>query len=229
MGNRADFVFTKNGNAVRPDPDSKGTTFMLSGENRSLETTQDTVFDEGINKPTDWNNDSEPQGEVVGVLVTEQGLSVNANELKLLNLLEHLSEKCDIELVGKDALVDKVVSARFDSMKVEHGIRQLMRIAGVENYALSYRTCPGGQYAVSQIVFLSGDDDFSEHYSIAQGSPEVDLTMPDHHLQGQFLGDDFTAEVPEQMLADVQAEIRANVPEEMRADILAEILGGLRE
>jgi hypothetical protein len=199
---------------------------MPPGGNRSLEITQDTVFDEGTNKPTDWNSDLEPQSEMAGVLVTEQGLSVDAKKMKLLNLLEHLSEKWDIELVGTEALADRVVSVKFDSMKVEDGIRQLMRIAGVENYALSYRVGPGGQYAVSQIVFFPGDDDFSEDYRIAKAGPEVDLTMPDY-LEDQLLDDDLTAKVPEGILADIQGEIRTTVPEEMRADILAEILGEL--
>jgi hypothetical protein len=227
MANRADLAFTKSGDAVGPDPDSKDTTSMPSGGNRSLGITQDTVFDEEINKPTDWNSNGEPQSEMAGVLVTEQRLSVDANKLKLLDLLEHLSEKCDIELVGKDALANKVVSAKFDSMKVEDGIRHLMRIGRMENYALSYRTCPGGQYAVSQIMFLPGDDDLEE-YRIAKAGPEVDSTMPDYRKDG-FLGDDLPAKVPKGMLADIQAEIRTNVPEEMRAETLAEILGGPTE
>jgi hypothetical protein len=165
---------------------------------------------------------------MAGVLVTEHGLSVDAKNLYLANLLEHLSEKCNIELVGKDALARKVVSAKFDTMKLDDGIRQLMRIARVANYALSYRTGPGGRCAVTHIVFLPEDHESSEDHRIAKGGPQVDLTMPDHPEE-QLLDDNLTAKVPEGMLADVQAEIRANVPEEMRADVLAEILGGLRE
>ena len=225
MANGGHLAFAKHRNTLVPHRESENTVSITSAVLKKPQATECRLLDAGINEPTDWKSDAETKGEMAGVLVAENSLSVNAKNLSLSSLLEDLREKCDIEILGKDALSDKVISGKFDSMKVEDGIRQIMRIAGVENYALSYRTGPEGQYGVSQIVLLPGDDDFSEDYRIAKAWPEVDLAMPDH-LKAQSLGN-VAAEIPEDILADLKAEIQAEVPEEMRADMLAEILGEL--
>jgi hypothetical protein len=164
---------------------------------------------------------------MAGVLVAENSLSVNAKNSSLSSLLEDLSEKCDIEILGKDALSDKVISAKFDSMKVEDGIRQIMRIAGVKNYALSYRTDSEDQYSVSQIVLLPGNNEVSEDDRLARAQEETGSRMSDH-LKAPSLGN-VAAEIPEEILADFKAEIQAEVAADMQADILAEILGELQQ
>jgi hypothetical protein len=179
----------------------------------------------GIKESSNWKRDSETKGGMSGVLVTGNSLSVNAKDLSLLSLLEDLSRKCDIEILGKDALFDRVVSAKFDSMKVEDGIRQIMRITGLDNYALTYRNHPEGQYSVSQIVLLPVDHEVPEDHPIAKAVPQVDLT---DHLQAQSLGN-VAAEIPEAILGDLKAEIQAEVPAGMQADTLAKILGKLRQ
>ena len=224
MANGGQLAFAKHRNTVMPHPGSENTASIISAMHKKLEATESRLLHAGINEPTDWKRDSETKGGMSGVLVAENSLSVNAKNLSLLSLLEDLSRKCDIEILGQDALFDKVISAKFDSTKVEDGIRQIMRIAGVDNYALTYRNHPEDQYSVSQIVLLPVDHEVPEDRSIAKAGPQVVLT---DHLQAQSLGN-AAAEIPEEILADLKAEIQAEVPADMQADTLAEILGELR-
>ena len=222
MANGGQLAFARHRNTVMPHPRSKNTKSIVSAVRKKPKATENRLLDAGIKEPTDWKRDSETKGGMSGVLVTGNSLSVNAKNLSLSSLLENLSRKCDIEILGKDALCDKVISAKFDSMKVEDGIRQIMRIAGVGNYALSYRIDPEDQYSVSQIVLLPGGNEVSEdYYPIAKAGPKADLTMPDHP-KAPSLGN-VEAEIPEEILADLKAEIQAEVPADMQADILGEL------
>jgi hypothetical protein len=225
MANSGHLAFAKDRNTVMLHPGSENTASIPSAVQKKLDAPQSRLLDAGINEPTDWKSDSETKGGMTGTLVTGNSLSVNAENISLLSLLENLSRKCDIEILGKDALCDKVISAEFDSMKVEHGIRQIMRIAGVDNYALTYRTDPEDQYSVSQIVLLPVDHKVPEDHPIAKAGPQVDLT---DHPQAQSLGN-VAAEIPEEILADLKAEIQAEVPADMQADTLAEILREFRQ
>lgn len=227
MANCGHLAFTTHRNIVGPHPGSENTVSITSAVRRKSQTTGSRLLAAGINEPTDWKSDLETKGGMAGVQVAENSLSVNAKNLSLSSLLEDLSEKCDIEILGKDALSDKVISAKFDSMKVEDGIRQIMRIAGVENYALSYRTDPEDQYSVSQIVLLPEDNEGLEDDRLARTQEETGSRMPDH-LKAQSLGN-VAVEIPEEILADFKAEIQAEVPADMQADILAETLGELRQ
>ena len=227
MANPSDLAFSNHKSAVATCTRSEGTTSTSSAGQGEAENTRFRVPDAGTNMPTDRKSDSATKGSMAGVLLTENGLSVDATSLNLSNLLDHLSEKCNFEIVGKDALSDKVISAKFDFMRVEDGIRGLMRIAGVENYALTYRTDPEGHHAVSQIVFMPRDNEVSDDYRIAKARQEADSKMPDHR-KADSLGN-VAPEVPDEILADVQAAIKAEVPAEMQAAILAETLAELRE
>ena len=225
MANGGQLAFARHRNTVMPHPRSKNTKSIVSAVRKKPKATENRLLDAGIKEPTDWKRDSETKGGMAGVLVTGNSLSVNVKNLSLSSLLEDLSRKCDIEILGKDALCDKVISAKFDSMKVEDGIRQIMRIAGVQNYALSYRNDPQDQYGVSQIVLLPIHHEVPEDRPLARAEPQVDLT---DHLQAQSLGN-VAAEIPEEILANLKAEIQAQVPADMQAEILAEILGELRQ
>lgn len=227
MGDCGDIALAKHANAVVSHAESEGTTSTTSAVHRASETNQLRVLERGINKPTDWKSNLESKSRIAGVLVAENSLSVDAKNLNLLNLLQDLSEKCDIEIVGKDALADKLISAKFDCVTVEDGIRQLMRIAGVENYAISYGADSGDQYAVSQIVLLPRDNEVSEDYPLAKAEQEADSGIP-NQLHAEILRE-LRPEVREEILADVQAAIVAEVPAEVQADILAEILAERQE
>ena len=227
VANSGHLAFVKHGDTVVPPAGSENTESITSALPRKLEATEGRLLHAGINEPTDWERDAETKGGMAGLLVAENSLSVNVKNSSLSSLLEDLSEKCDIEIRGKDALSDKVISAKFDSMKVEDGIRQIMRIAGVGNYALSYRIDPEDQYSVSQIVLLPGDNEVSEDNRLARAQEETASRMPDHP-KAPSLGN-VAAEIPEEILADFKAEIQAEVAADMQGDILTEILGELRK
>ncbi len=218
-------VLTRHKSEVVPHLEARDATFTVPVAPMCSETIHFGVPEEENNKPTDCKSDLGFQDGIAGVLIGENSFSIDAKNLSLSSLLEELSDKCHIEIVGKDTLVGKVISAKFDSMKVEDGIRQMMRIAGVENYALSYRTDPEDQYSVSQIVLLPADHEVPEARPIAKAGPQVDLT---DHPEAQSPGN-VAAEIPEEILADLRAEIRAEVPANMQAEILAEMLGELRQ
>jgi hypothetical protein len=190
------------------------------------ETIQFRALERAVIKPTDKESGSESQTGIPGVRIGEDSFSIDAKNLSLSSLLEELSDKCNIEILGRDALVGKVISANFDSMKLENGIRQLMRVAGIENYALSYRIESEGQCAVSQIILLPRDSAVSENQHFAWPQQQAGSAMTDDPQAALIR--ELTAEVPREIVADVQAEIQEEVPTEMQADILAEMLAELR-
>ena len=226
MANGGHLTLAKHRKTVVPHPGSENTKSIISAAHKKLDATENRLLDAEINEPTDWKGDVETKGEMAGVLVTENLLSVNAKNLSLSSLLEDLSKKCDIEILGKDAPCDKVISAKFDSMKLEDGIRQLMRVAGIENYALSYRIAAEDQCAVSQIILFPEDSAVSENQHFAKPQQEAGSQVTDHR-QAELIKELATG-VPEEIPADVRAEIQEEVPAEMQAGILAEMQAELR-
>jgi hypothetical protein len=209
-----------------PHLESREATFTAAVAPKCSEIIQCRVLDDAVNKPTDKDNSSESQTGIPGVQIGEDSFSIDAVNLSLSSLLEELRDKCNIEIMGKDALVGKVISAKFDSTKLEDGIRQLMRVAGIENYALSYRIESEGQSAVSQIILLPGDGAVSENQHSAKSQQKAGFEMTDHRQAALIR--ELAARAPEEIPADVRAEIQEEVPPEMQADILAEMLAELR-
>lgn len=209
-----------------PHLESRDATLTAPVAPKCSETIQCRVLEGSVNKPTDKKSGSESKTGIPGVLIGENSFSIDVKNFSLSSLLEELSGKCNIEIVGKDALVGKVISAKFDSMKLENGIRQLMHVAGIENHALSYRIESDGQCGVSQIILLPRDSAVSENQHFANPQQEAGSEMTDEPQPALIR--ELAAEVPGGILADVQAEIQDEVPTEMQADILAEMLAELR-
>jgi hypothetical protein len=223
---RSNSALTRHTSDVVPHLESRDATFTAPVAPKCSETIQFRVLEGAVNKPTDKESDSESQTGIPGVRIGEDSFSIDAVNLSFSSLLKELSDKCDIQIVGRDTLVGKVISAKFDSMKLEDGIRQLMRVAGIENYALSYRIESEGQCAVSQIILLPRDSAVSENRHFARPQQQAGSEMTDDP-QAALIREP-AAEVPGEILADVQAEIQEEVPAEMQADILAEMLAELR-
>ena len=70
-----------------------------------------------------------------------------------MELFEDIGKGC-VYISGKHVVCNKVISARFHDMNLEDGMRHIVRIAGIENYALTYRNDLRSQYPVSQIFFF---------------------------------------------------------------------------
>jgi len=172
-------------------------------------------LDDRINKPTNWKSNSEPQRQTPAVWLTDGLFSVNVNKANLLNILKDLGKKWDIDIVNKDALADKAISVKLNSVELEDGIRQLMRTAGVENYALSYRKESGNRYIVSQIICLPDEATDSERYHVAEATQEADLSP--------------LSELPPEAKKELQEEIPAELRDQVLSDIPEELLAKLRE
>lgn len=209
-----------------PHLESRDATFTAPAAPKCSETIQFRVLEGAVNKSTDKKSSSEYQTGIPGLRIGENSFSIDAKNLSLPSVLEELSDKCDIEIVGQDALVGKVISAKFDSTKLEDGIRQLMHVAGIENYALSHRIESESQCAVSQIILLPRNSEVSEDQHFSEPQQGAGSEMTDDR-QAELISK-LAAEVPGEILADVQAEIQEEVPIQMQADILAEMLAELR-
>jgi hypothetical protein len=191
---------------------SKDTTSIASaahGESDRI------ALEDRINKPTNWKSNSEPQRQTPAVRPAEGLFSVHVNNANLLDVLKDLGKECDIDIVNEDALADKAISVKLNSIELEDGIRQLMRIAGVENYALSYRKESGNQYIVSQIICLPGEATDSDHYLLTKATQEADLSsLSELPLEAQKeLREEIPAELRDQVLSDIPEELLAELRE----------------
>ena len=219
-------ALTRHTSEVVPHLESRDATFTAPVAPKSSETIQFRVLDGSANKPTDNKSGSESKTGIPGVLIGDNSFSVDATNLSLSSLFKELSGKCNIEIIGKDALVGKVISAKFDSMKLDNGIRHLMHVAGIDNHALSYRIESDGQCGVSQLILLPRHSAVSENQHFAKPQQEAGPEMADDPEAALIR--ELAADLPGDILADVQAEIQEEVPTEMQADILAEMLAEVR-
>jgi hypothetical protein len=149
------------------------------------------------------------------VLLAGNLLSVDVKNRSLTALLEDIGERSQTEILGHDSLPDTRISAKFDGAEVEEGIRQLMRIAGVENYALSHRKDSENQYAVSQIIFLPGEHEPSPSHQLARATPELDTQV--------------RRELPVEVQDELQEEIPAEFQGQLLHDLPHEVLAELRK
>jgi len=153
---------------------------------------------------------------IPSVRLTGNSLSVAVKNKNLIELLDELGETGHIEILGQDSLPDITISAKFDNMEVEDGIRQLIRIAGIENYALSHRQDSENQYTVSQIVFLPGEYEPSRPYHLARATPDID---------SQVLSE-LPAEVQDELAEEIPAEYRGQLLHDLPSEVLAELRKG---
>lgn len=86
--------------------------------------------------------------------------------INLLKLFETLGRKCDIDIFGKTVISNKVISTKFENMGLEKGIKCLIWIAPLENYALMYRKDVGSECTVSHIFFFPGGVEVSNPYHL---------------------------------------------------------------
>ena len=122
-------------------------------------------------KKISWLNTQGKKGERGTFISIQEGaLSVDVESIDLLGLFEELCKRLDIEIVGKDAISGKVISVKFNDMNLEDGIRRLIRIAGIDNYAIEYRQGSESRYAVSRFFFLSGGARPLERFVLNQES-----------------------------------------------------------
>lgn len=171
IGNTAQMVFAKYTNAISHYAGSRDTMYIASVPHKQPNATESRVLHEQAGRPHDLKTNCEPQMAIPDVWLAGSLLSVDVNNRSLTELLEDIGERCRIEVLGRDTVPDIPVSAKFDSVEVEDGVRRLMRIAGIGNYALSHRQDSENHSIVTQIVVLPGEYKPSDRYQLARATP----------------------------------------------------------
>jgi hypothetical protein len=171
IGNTAQMVFAKYTNTIPHYAGSRDTMYIASVPHKQVNATESRVLHEQAGRPHDLKTSCEPQMAIPDVWLAGGLLSVDVKNRSLTELLEDIGERCRIEVLGRDAVPDIPVSAKFDSVEVEGGIRRLMRIAGIGNYTLSHRQDSENHYIVTQIVVLPGEYKPSDRYQLPRATP----------------------------------------------------------
>jgi hypothetical protein len=166
------------------------------------EASQHVTFDQLTNEPGQWTQTEEGESGLLGVHLARGLLSVDVENMSLLRLLEDIGQRCRIDILGKHILSDKLISAKLHNMQLDYGIRRLMRVSGVKNYALSYRNDQTGQHTVAQIVLFPEENEGSKDYYLARAEQESDSELPDH--------------IRAEILEDFKAEVREEIPNELQ-------------
>ena len=113
----------------------------------------------------------EGQAGTVALQFEASLLSVDVTDISPTQLFKDLAKRCNVDIFSPEVLEDKVISANFRNGKLAEGIKTLLRISGVANYALIYRSDVPGRSTVSQIFFFPGSSVDGDGYPTGEISP----------------------------------------------------------
>ena len=131
-------------------------------------------------------------------------------EGQVLNVLADLAYEHGFEIYGAYHVNNPLISFKLEDRPVEESVRQLMRIANIKNYALSYVTNAYGGHNVATITFLPQKEEKQESYD--QLATEKD---------GQIFA---SAEAPPEEWADLEKDIISDFRSEFEGQISPEDL-----
>lgn len=88
-------------------------------------------------------------------------------------ILREIAKESGFSIYGIEAVSNDVISIRLRAQPVEDSVRRVLRAAGVNNYAMFYRSCPESDgFEVKKIVFLSDEVNLSQP-SVATKAPSA--------------------------------------------------------
>ncbi len=83
--------------------------------------------------------------------------------MSVSEILKEIADESGFSIYGIEAVSNDVISIRLRAQPVEDSVRRVLRAAGVNNYAMFYRSCPeSDDFEVKKIVFLSDEVNMSQ-------------------------------------------------------------------
>jgi len=96
--------------------------------------------------------------EDVNIEFNKGTLSVDIKDVDTKTVFKILEEKGKIEILNKKILPDKKVSIKFKDLKIEEGIKRLMRICSIRNYLIIFREeVKPGESKVAKLILIKAE------------------------------------------------------------------------
>ncbi len=96
----------------------------------------------------------------VSVICSPHGysLSIYSDNLPLRMLLEEISKRCQLRIIiYGEAILAQLITARFNDLSLDHGIKRLLKASGINNYFIQYRNDQKGRSHVAALTLLGKD------------------------------------------------------------------------
>jgi hypothetical protein len=93
---------------------------------------------------------SQPQPQIH---LEKQRLSVAVSQAEVLPVLQRIAELADIKLENTELLANRPVAVHFTELPLLRGLRRVLRVAGVRNYAVVSRRV-NGRRTIERVIFV---------------------------------------------------------------------------
>jgi hypothetical protein len=93
---------------------------------------------------------SQPQPQIH---LEKQRLSVAVSQGEVLPVLQRIAELADIKLENTELLVNRPLAVRFAELPLLRGLRRVLRVAGIRNYAVVSRRV-NGRRTIERVIFV---------------------------------------------------------------------------
>jgi len=96
--------------------------------------------------------------EDINIEFNKGTLSVDIKDTDTKTVFKILEEKGKIEIFNKKILPDKKVSVKFKDLKIEEGIKRLMRVCSIRNYLIVFREeVKPGESKVAKLILIKAE------------------------------------------------------------------------
>ena len=96
--------------------------------------------------------------EDINIEFNKETLSVDIKDTDTKTVFKILEEKGKIEIFNKKILPDKKVSVKFKDLKIEEGIKRLMRVCSIRNYLIVFREeVKPGESKVAKLILIKAE------------------------------------------------------------------------
>ena len=96
--------------------------------------------------------------EDINIEFNKETFSVNIKDTDTKTVFKILEEKGKIEIFNKKILPDKKVSVKFKDLKIEEGIKRLMRVCSIRNYLIVFREeVKPGESKVAKLILIKAE------------------------------------------------------------------------
>jgi len=98
-----------------------------------------------------------------GIRYSNGRISGDFKNMSASEILKEIAKESGFSVYGIEAVPPDVITVRILDQPVEDGVRRVLRAAGVNNYAMFYRSCPeSDDFEVKRIVFLTDEVNLSQ-------------------------------------------------------------------
>ena len=105
-------------------------------------------------------------------------ISADFKNRSVSEILTEIADQSNVMILGIEGVSDETISVRIRNQSVEDGLRRVLRAAGLNNFAMFYRTNPEQDgFEVKKIVFLTDDVNLSGSSRAVKTRP---TSLPDN-------------------------------------------------